>query len=682
MIARLAGRAALALLALLAATAAVGAVGILAGARPWSPASGLLAAGVAAAAWLRPLQTIAALAAILPFFGNRPTTLQYLWLIWLTSLMVLPMLARLLTAARQDAGHVLRAPVGLAAFFYAGASFLSLSSIPFDEIAETHALEAGWHGAWQGMRLLPGMDVLDPLYAVLTVVLMLHALVIALAVAVEVRRDIGSIRWVGGAMLTGLAASLVTGLLDYYQLIDLRPLRSLDLYLNPEGLRLQSTFGHAGWFAQYICFAVPGVLVLRLWPMGPRGRLAAAFGVLLLAFVGVVLSYQRGGWITFLAVLMCIGAAGSRLMNASGAAGAMRTPRAVAAAVVLVVLLGGTAVAGVLLAATEGRGASNRFADRFRHLAQVSDRSAHVLAGIRLGTVYPILGGGSETFAMRYQEEYLRAGGKYYARGYSPLSDRYGSAHNVFAQTFAGKGLVGVLALVALVVAMADAARRLLRAGAAAVPEPRVAAYLVLGGVLAFVLYGMVQEVFYVPALQLQVFMVAGVAAGLSATVQGPARWSRAAVMALLLAALGAHAVQAYVAPGRLGEALRDRQISRAGDRLLPPERDAAGEYFQWTGASAVVTVPRTAVRFAAEFRSIAPFPQTVEIRFDRRVVDRIRLDDHRWHEVRYTAPAGAAWPLPRRVELRVSPTWQPAGEPRTLGVMVRRISWRRPGES
>ena len=52
-----------------------------------------------------------------------------------------------------------------------------------------------------------------------------------------------------------------------------------------------------------------------------------------------------------------------------------------------------------------GPGAMDRFAARARTITQVSDRQAHVMAGLRLGALLPMLGGGSESFAMP-----LRAG--------------------------------------------------------------------------------------------------------------------------------------------------------------------------------------------------------------------------------------------------------------------------------
>ena len=102
------------------------------------------------------------------------------------------------------------------------------------------------------------------------------------------------------------------------------------------------------------------------------------------------------------------------------------------------------AIAAALLVVrvAAGPGAMDRFAARARTITQVSDRQAHVTAGLRLGALLPILGGGSESFAMRY-EQHTSEPAALYARGESPLLNMYGSAHNAFAQTFAGRARSG-----------------------------------------------------------------------------------------------------------------------------------------------------------------------------------------------------------------------------------------------
>ena len=95
--------------------------------------------------------------------------------------------------------------------------------------------------------------------------LTLHAAVAALTVAVAIGSErsapSGARRLPAGAdaallvtggILAGLVLTIAAGALDRLGFLDLRVLRATDPFTNLSGAdRLQSTFGHAGWFAEY-----------------------------------------------------------------------------------------------------------------------------------------------------------------------------------------------------------------------------------------------------------------------------------------------------------------------------------------------------------------------------------------------------------------------------------------------
>jgi O-antigen ligase len=682
----------------LGVVAALGAIALLLRPEAWTITAVPVGLAMAWLAWVRPVAAVALLLAVAPICGHRPTTGPFLAFVTLTACAVPGWLARLATRDRTIALDLLATPVGLALTAYAGASLLSLGSLPIYAPGDIVGVASSGVGAAAiagTLRALPGAlaaaDVVALAYPVLTVVLTLHAAVAALTVAVASRRDAEPAATGGsapdaaalviGGILAGLAATVAAGVLDRLGFVDLRVLRATDPFTNASGAdRLQSTFGHAGWFAQYLCFATPAILVLWLGrrrdAMGPgaaaaaiakRGlRLAAAVTLLVAALAAVVLSYQRGGWITW--ALIGTGVAAASVRFAAEARGGPDPPplrRLFAAATAALAI---AVVAGlVVVRVAGGPGAMDRFAARARTITQVSDRQVHVTAGLRLGALLPVLGGGSESFAMRYQREYLLAGGAYYDRGRDPLYGMYGSAHNVFAQTFAGKGLVGLTALVLLVIASGAAAVRTLRRPDAP-RHARVVAAVALGMVAAFTIYGQVQEVFYVPSLQVTVFAGVGLALALEPPLGSPARSRRrlGVVAALLAAGLAAHLVHGYVVSGRLADEYRDRTISQAGERLSAPVLGEDGEYFQWTGGRAVVTVPRQATELSLELRRAGPTPHDIEVRFDGRPIDRIRLDDDGWRHLVY--PLQRVRALPRRLEIVVV-----SGGDRAA---VRRLRW------
>ena len=126
--------------------------------------------------------------------------------------------------------------------------------------------------------------------------------------------------------------------------------------------------------------------------------------------------------------------------------------------------------------------------------------------------------------------------------------------------------------------------------------------------------------------------------------------------------------------PGRLANDYRDWVISRAGERLSAPILGDDGEYFQWTGPRAVVTVPRQATELSFELRRAGAEPEDVEVRFDGRLVDRIRLEDGAWRHVVY--PLQRLRALPQRLEIAVVTTPAGLGDAPDRGAAVRRIRW------
>ena len=205
-----------------------------------------------------------------------------------------------------------------------------------------------------------------------------------------------------GGILAGLVLTIAAGALDCLGYLDLRVLRATDPFTNLTGAdRLQSTFGHAGWFAEYLCFATPadpGAVAVAgrrrrraTRSREPRGRqivrVAAAAGLLVIALVAIVLSYQRGGWITWALVAAGVVAAIVWLVAAATGTAAAALPLrrlvAIGAAAVILAIAAGLVVVRV----AGGPGAMDRFAARARTITQVSDRQAHVTAGLRLGAL-------------------------------------------------------------------------------------------------------------------------------------------------------------------------------------------------------------------------------------------------------------------------------------------------------
>jgi hypothetical protein len=128
--------------------------------------------------------------------------------------------------------------------------------------------------------------------------------------------------------------------------------------------------------------------------------------------------------------------------------------------------------------------------------------------------------------------------------------------------------------------------------------------------------------------------------------------------------------------PSRVGAERRDLPMDRISFGLHPEEYDSRGEPFRWTSERATFHVPADARTLVIPLRRIAPTEQTVRVRLDGRLVDELLLGDQAWRTVRYSLPPTRDGRRFRRVELLVSPTWEPDTDARRLGIMLGDYRW------
>lgn len=254
-----------------------------------------------------------------------------------------------------------------------------------------------------------------------------------------------------------------------------------------------------------------------------------------------------------------------------------------------------------------------------------------------------------------------------YAPDPAALPRRQENAHNYFLQVTAELGLVGLAAWVAVL-------------AAALVPALRVASsdqhaastrHLALGvsvGIVVYLLTWTTGHPLLVREGQFAFWPMAGAAAALGGAARSASGHRRAAgwILWVLIGVLAASV------PFRAAREAARVDLTRLSSGLHEPEIDPSGHRFQWTVERAVFYVPSNAQILEFKLRSLAPFEQTVTVVLDGSVADRLKLGDHAWRPERYPLPHRQAASRYRRVELVVSPVWQPSTDPRTLGVQLR----------
>lgn len=591
--------------------AAVLAAAFRAGIEPHSFLIGIIAALSAAVA---PEAAAAVVLCALPLFGNKPAT-PHCWYLTVVCAGLacgdgLARLVRYLKNRRNSTSEITgRELLLFAAVLYLVGSAASLLALPLGRPIGTAAAAIGsagnirqaistaayWIG---GLFLLPEDHPDYPLISVLKTILafqfgmIVYRCIERRARTDEAQAEKAAIRFCG-AILCGTILSVVCGLIQYYHPIGLEHLRPLDPTANAGGIefRLQSFFGHSGWFAEYLTLTIPFsmVVLLAAWPFAVRA--VAVIAILLLGEFALILSYQRGGWIsyplTLLAVWAAIYAFRADEKNAGGGlkfGAVVRSSIAkILLSVPLTVIVSMSIIWAIQHAAPQAAGGVSSYVERFKDIGKTSDRTDFMRAGAKIASLHPFFGAGSESFAIEFDREFDSPNGAYYREIDLPL---HGSAHNVFFQTASGKGLGG-LGLLLLVVGSLGATglRVFTRSG---LSRRQITVGLIAACFsAAFLIYGNVQEIFYVYPLEVLFFAVVGIAAA-----AGPADFRsqsrlRNALAVIVLVLVLAHIGWERLLPGRTGARNQSEPFG-----CFAQETDAAGLKYRWCGPRARLIVP------------------------------------------------------------------------------------------
>jgi O-antigen ligase len=553
---------------------------------------------------IKPVWALSAFLVFLPVLGNRPTTEQFQLLLMTSAALNLTLAIKHLRAKRagvddQRRKAVFAHPLMLMALVYFLASLASLTSLPWKQLLLEYQAAGG-----PGLKLTPyqlryflSLNETSYAYSILTVLLTQQAILTAFFVHAFVQRASRHAFVFCVSLAAGLALTLFAGVLDFYQLINLEFLRALDPNINPGGVqvRLQSFLGHSGWLAEYIVLTIPYALVLLLQKGRTRLRLSLLVFMLMLGVYVTALTFQRGGWITYAVTLLlvCFSIFTTR-SNKGGAHGFVQIKEASLKAVGLFVLI----VAVPLFAlyavnkiqsggAQQGRG-NDVYAQRLVEIGNVSERTVFFKAGYRLGLLHPFLGGGSEGFGFLYKKEFLDAEGRY-VNDPIPLGTLYSTAHNVYMQTFSGKGLWGlVLLLLPLLYMIASGLNLLKREDVT--PQQRLIILLSICAACAFLIYGNMQEFFYIQSLQYIFFITLAIFSAALSSQQNIERRHTKFLWIFLAVGLAAHVAWEYGYPGQARKMWQGRPLYGCYEQ----EVDAVTGRFNWCGQSFRQTFPIT----------------------------------------------------------------------------------------
>lgn len=480
------------------------------------------------------------------------------------------------------------------------------------------------------------------------------------------------------ALAAGLLLASVAGLADYFGLASLEFWRGQNTEILVFGYhRLQSFFWHSGWFAEYLAAAAPIVMVGALYgglrPLNadgpaPTGAFQRArywwLGVALLG-VTQLFTYQRGGWIAL--------AAGWGVVFAMWLAGEAPRRRGKA--------LKAMAGAGLVALATVGLSALAipALRDRLKHIVSAGDRLLIWRSAIGLGRAHPISGVGIGNYAYQYKG--------FYQPDHPYFFLETGTAHNTILHIFAERGWILAAVYVAIIVSaihlilkswrketafIKQAGSTNLTSSASTPDIVRGESILLMGAIIALLVYGVVQYVHFIRVVDLIFWIVLGTAAGQATMPNGAGSTPLAARRRYTS---WAWCVAAILIAGALG-----RDMSRFNQQWLMYAPD--GRNFIPAGKEARIDLPAEGSRFLipvfASYPNEDHYPVTFEFEFGGAPLATEVFDKPGTRDTVVELPEGRGPDEP--LVIRSSHVWRPYGYwNRDVPILEAGVCYRKP---
>jgi len=370
---------------------------------------------------------------------------------------------------------------------------------------------------------LPG----SPLYPWLSFITLSMAFVLFIQIVVWVKNDTYIAIKMIGAILIGSLATIFLGLLDYYDFINLkfaRPDNWEQLYgIYYRFQHLTSVFGNPGWLTQFLTLAAPAMMIILLLPMKRSFALSLLVTVMVLTEWCILLAYQRGGWLsyplTLIIIWFCVYVVSSQEHEINDVWSKLKKASLkIVITLPLTIIFSLSLVYLIAKSQPEHRQNVDGFVARASSIKNVNDRMAFWVPTFKLFKQHPILGGGVDSFQNQYERSFL-SDGHLCVHDDPYTGGAYGSAHNLYFQTLAGKGIVGLFSLFGVMIAALYLVWRGVFAKSiesivTRTREQKIVLMMGMAYVFALTVYSNVGEIFYFPASYLVFATFIGATAG------------------------------------------------------------------------------------------------------------------------------------------------------------------------
>lgn len=504
--------------------------------------------------WYRGRWGLYILCATLPLFGDLPFRNQSHYLVLLTLaflagaygsiLLSAPRITRLRTwvLLRNRDGGLLLVTLWLLT------TLIGLLGLPL-LVAWRDILDTSF---WFFFKHLLMQTDYNPVTSLRVVAFNVLAILTGIYAYIEIRQRGNGLRfgiYLLTALVTGLLISISAGLLEYFDLADLSFMRT-ENQGKFEGKRITGFFSNPGWHAEYLAMLMPILPVILYQPalrQLPRSAQTALLIFLLIAGeVCIILSMQRGAWLSYPPTLLLIWVAfyyaldkirypdlsllsflKSRWMMVL-----ITIPLSISLSVYIVYGLkqyqhnrDKTAYAAIV--------ATTNKATR---VLDYQDRDKFWIPSLIFFSKNPIYGGGGDSYGWQTMLHYDRHDGDLYRHPSYQFKIPLLTSHNMFLQMLTGRGMLGFLFFTSLLMLVFYrllatefgfiGSNSLARSEDAHSAEfgIHLVRLCAVGSLLAATIYGLVQEILFNFNLQLAFWIVLFAGLGITRPPPDPER--------------------------------------------------------------------------------------------------------------------------------------------------------------
>lgn len=312
-------------------------------------------------------------------------------------------------------------------------------------------------------------------------------------------------------ILAGLFFAIFVGQLDYFGLINLGNFRELDR-VSVFGDRLASFFAHSGWFAQYLAILLPLFTVFLLFKLRLGVKIILMIVFIIIGEVTLILAMQRGAWLTYpptlfifwTSIYYTISKAKNTNINIKNFIKQnwikifVTIPVTIIISIFVVVSIKDYRKTNEI----NGAKAFNKITQRLEGVTHSNDRLLYWPYAYGLWKKAPVYGGGGDSFGWEYKIYYAENDNPYFVKKGTIVEGGYGTAHNMYLQSFVGRGVFGVVFLLGFIFTLLyKLIKKEFQENNSI--EESIVLISIIGSLIATVIYGNVQEIFYSQSVQI-----------------------------------------------------------------------------------------------------------------------------------------------------------------------------------